>query len=558
MLLNKSFTLMFALVLGTTSIAQDKRAPRELSDNSRKALDKAQNTAGRNNNDQARNAVGQVITIASGVENNELGEADETPIKVIGRLPQKQREEINVIVDEQLERPEVISQPEEVKFWTIFKDIINRPNATVCTGSSHGDPHLKTYDGHKYDLMSVGEFVMSRSTAGHFEVHTRQKSSGPGISMNSAVAMNVNGDTVCIYAQDFPNNSRHPVRVNGEVITSEPKLRDELIKFGARQLGTPVVGDKSKRVKLPHGGMIKMGEKDFEVQWPTGEMVKVRIFGNENRQFMNVTPVVYANQTGAGYEGLMGNANGDPGDDLKLFGSKDSITAISEFYQVDDVLKKKGVKGSMRKAQRNYNKKLAVEFGESWRVSEEQSLFGKFVGSKLLALDHTKFENNYGGLADLDKVEVRKAKKVCEDAGVRNDLLDGCITDIVRTGNVDFAEAAGAVPVPKDLVREMGFTNKLEPIVARDFSTEKIQQFAKEINKETAKVNRQNTIMEISKGMAESKTASPQPMGSRAPKTNSKGSTTKASTAKTNSKTGGSSTSSKQPTKTTTTKAKRN
>ena len=46
----------------------------------------------------------------------------------------------------------------------------------------------------------------AQSLNGQVQVQTRQRPEGEDFSLNTAVAMNVNGDRVCIYADDKPDN----------------------------------------------------------------------------------------------------------------------------------------------------------------------------------------------------------------------------------------------------------------------------------------------------------------------------------------------------------------
>jgi hypothetical protein len=53
--------------------------------------------------------------------------------------------------------------------------IFNHTFCQTLTGRSYGDPHLVSFDRATYSFQTVGEFVLAKSTKGHFEVQTRQK-----------------------------------------------------------------------------------------------------------------------------------------------------------------------------------------------------------------------------------------------------------------------------------------------------------------------------------------------------------------------------------------------
>lgn len=68
--------------------------------------------------------------------------------------------------------------------------------------STFGDPHMLTFDGKFMGIQSVGEFILARSTEDDFEVQARFKKVSDSLSANAAIAMNVAGDRVGIYARD--------------------------------------------------------------------------------------------------------------------------------------------------------------------------------------------------------------------------------------------------------------------------------------------------------------------------------------------------------------------
>ena len=84
-------------------------------------------------------------------------------------------------------------------------------------GRSYGDPHINTFDDVHYVFQTAGEFVLTKAQVGSFEVQARQKpvASLENVSLNSAVAMQVCGHRVAVYAQDAPDNSSTAVWLDG-------------------------------------------------------------------------------------------------------------------------------------------------------------------------------------------------------------------------------------------------------------------------------------------------------------------------------------------------------
>ena len=68
----------------------------------------------------------------------------------------------------------------------------------VTRARTYGDPHLVTYDGERIAFQAVGEFVLTKADDSRFEVQTRQRAVQDDFSVNTAVAMNINGDRVAM------------------------------------------------------------------------------------------------------------------------------------------------------------------------------------------------------------------------------------------------------------------------------------------------------------------------------------------------------------------------
>lgn len=66
------------------------------------------------------------------------------------------------------------------------------------TGSTHGDPHIATFDGAFYDLQSAGKFTLAASLDDTLLVQTRQQplGSSTSVGVNTAAAANLAGDRV--------------------------------------------------------------------------------------------------------------------------------------------------------------------------------------------------------------------------------------------------------------------------------------------------------------------------------------------------------------------------
>ena len=162
--------------------------------------------------------------------------------------------------------------------------------AGFCVGTpghpcSVAEPHLFTADGEHVDFQAAGEFVVARSPDGSFQIQARQEAAlgGTVVTLNTAVAANVDGDRVGIYA-DEPSF----LVVNGRAVDAV---------------------DVAER--LPQGGSLERHGGLVAITWPDRSRLTVsRDASSLNLGFVP-SPAV-----GPSLRGLLGSANGDPTDDL--------------------------------------------------------------------------------------------------------------------------------------------------------------------------------------------------------------------------------------------------
>ena len=467
----KQINFLLLLTCGLSTIGQrETKIPAYLGENSRNTLNEVQNNMDSYKNDKGFNPVENVIVIASNdfrnINFNELEQ--ENTIENLLAVPTEELTGIdNQINNEVLNNPAVVLTQQEIEFWNVFRRMINLPHTEVHIGKTYGDPHIQTYDGYNYSFQTVGEYTLSTNKKGNFEIQVRQEASGSSVSLNTATAMNVNGDTISIYAKNHPDEFRdQPIRVNSEVYEI-----------------------KNTSYLLDNGGVIKINGKHITVLWPTGEQVLVKMANN----FINVVPKVYTSNNGE-YFGLLGNANGNPSDDLKSYGG-DYFKASSAFYDLSDVLSDKKVKNRKIKAEKAYNAKLIKNFGNSWRITNHSSLFLYKPNENTLTYTDYLFPKEQFSLADKDKSELRKAKKECERAGVSDNEMEGCISDIITTQDVSFAHEAALLSNNEEiLLRDFNTRNQIRKLPTIE-EVRKKEIARKEISrKKEIEDNRENRI----------------------------------------------------------------
>jgi hypothetical protein len=275
--------------------------------------------------------------------------------------------------------------------WSRVNNYLYRPDCDLTMGRTYGDPHLKSFDGESYSFQTVGEFVLTSANNGQLEVQVRQEPQSDDFSLNTAVAMNVGGDRVGVYAGNPGGNFRSPVLLNGFPL------------------------DLSDRTYyLPHGGTIRQSGKNYLVTWPTGEKVSIDLRRSGSMNFMNVAVQIYPCAS-YNYSGLLGNANGSRRDDYNL---RDGGGIMGSFGgQMSDQMEKERLAF------------LAKDFANYFRVTPMSSLFDYQFGQNTMSFTDYTYPRIHRTINDLPRNQRDAARNACARSGLTGDELNACIFD---------------------------------------------------------------------------------------------------------------------------------
>jgi hypothetical protein len=272
-------------------------------------------------------------------------------------------------------------------------------DGAVWWAKKTGDPHVTTFDGLHYDFQSVGEYVDAKAGNG-FELQSRQ-APFPGredrlVSVNTADAMKVGTDRVGFYL----TQGEIEVHINGKVV-SLPRGNTKL----------PGGGTLTRR----DSGMA-FGSDGYTVVGPDGSAVAIDSMSLWGLA-IEVSP---ADADRGKLTGLLGNFDGNDTNDL--------VTRD----------------GKPIPAQPDYNQ-LYHTFGDSWRISQAESLFDYTPGQTTATFTDRTYPARPLTVNDLSADERTQATAMCKAAGVTDQtLLNDCILDVARTGQPSFGASAGA------------------------------------------------------------------------------------------------------------------
>ena len=253
-------------------------------------------------------------------------------------------------------------------------------------GRSVGDPHLVTFDGHRYDFQAAGEFVLTRIKDADFEVQVRQQpwQDSRWVAVNTAAVVKTASHKIEV----APKGYKLTVLVDGK----EQPLESAELSGGDTLSTTP----NSNRL---------------DVTTKNGSVVSFFALGS-----YGVDVAVDPSEDFKGkFEGLLGNFDGEGNNDLRLQGKDTVIKA--DFDQ------------------------LYPNFSDSWRVTGQTSLFTYAEGKDTASYTNRAFPYER---ADPKKLAgYAAAEELCRRLGVTDETsLADCALDVVITGRPEFARSA--------------------------------------------------------------------------------------------------------------------
>lgn len=323
-----------------------------------------------------------------------------TPNQMLRMMPAQSRNEILTIATNER------NNGNDVNFWSDVQRYVRNAGCGTASARTYGDPHLVSFDGARNSFQTVGEFTLTESASGDMVVQARQKAQSEDFSLNTALAMNVAGDRVCIYTHDFPDGDYStPLRLDGRPLHLN-----------------------GSTYTLAYGGTIKKVGKDYTVYWPTGESVTAEIRRSGSFEFMNVT--VQVNECSSEtYSGVLGTPNGSSRDDYANAGVSPVVWGSNDDY-----------------ANRKRQEYMAKEFAELHRITQATSLFDYIIGTNTLTYTDRSFPRVYRDLSDLNSRQLGRAQRYCQSQNIDQRDMNACVYDNAYLG-ID-ASPAPTVPDP--------------------------------------------------------------------------------------------------------------
>ena len=244
-----------------------------------------------------------------------------------------------------------------------------------------------------FDFQAAGESLVAHSPDGKFAIQARQEPWGTLVTLNTAIATNVDGDRVSVY-------------------TREPAF---LLVNGAA-VGKTEISD----MRLQHGGTLKRHGGTVAIGWRNGSHLTITRNGDS---------INYGFVPGGGIasplRGLLANNGHGP----NAFTGRDGIV--------------------LRITDSDFHSKLYKQFGNSWRIRQSESLFHYWPNESTAKFTNLSIPANPVAAASLSSANRSRAETICRAFAVHNQpALDDCILDVGLTGMPAFASAWAASGSP--------------------------------------------------------------------------------------------------------------
>lgn len=284
--------------------------------------------------------------------------------------------------------------------------------------ASTGDPHITTINGARYDFQAAGEFILLRQPK-DLEIqvrHTPVSTKGATcVSINTAVA----------------------AKVGSHRVTYQPNLNGEPDPGGLQlRIDGTLVDPNEGRIDLDNHGYITRTNAPggLRIVFPDGS-------------YLIITPGWWADQ-GKWYLNL----------DIAPAGEGSGIAGAIERDAWLPALPDGSSMGPLPNSPHERHVNLNQKFADSWRVTDENSLFDYAPGTSTSTFTNRNWPPeqppcDIPGTAPAEPITENLAKVLC--LGVNGGEYDNCVFDVMVTGNPGFAATyALSQRVVADAVRE--------------------------------------------------------------------------------------------------------
>ncbi len=255
-------------------------------------------------------------------------------------------------------------------------------------GRTYGEPHIETFDGHRYDLQAVGEFVLADSE--DWTVQVRFVPVRNAASMTGVVAARMGEHVVVLDPSGTAGIAEEPrVTIDADDVTPEVN-------------GAPVEHD---------GFTVTFDAGVFQVAHDDFGIVELDTSGYNSAVVIPFDPE-------RRFVGLLGDRDGRVGNDLRL-GPDGDVLVHPDAEMIHG------------------------EYADAWRITDDDSLFPYGDGESTATFTDRDHPPASAAQAVAESPDLARAETLCTIVGLEPGAgHEECVTDYTLMGTVGWVTAA--------------------------------------------------------------------------------------------------------------------
>lgn len=257
-------------------------------------------------------------------------------------------------------------------------------------GGGSGDPHMRSFDGLRFDLQLEGEFILTRSDGGDFDVQIGTRLLQSGAAVTDEIAIRAGADTIVLIGRD-PTGGFATATLDGEPTVTGTTYA--LAGGGTYRDGVVTLADGTTTTVTPLTSGCCGDFLNYDIQLAPTRLGQV--------------------------VGLLGTADGDSSNDLR---SRDGLVTVDP-----------AAVGSLNGDAFN------TGYAASWVPPENERLLPGAARPFSSPTDTIS-------LATVPTDQLAAAMSTCQALGwTTANGLDNCVYDVALTGDAGFADVRGQI-----------------------------------------------------------------------------------------------------------------